>query len=320
MDTVIAHEIVHAFQYTTMSSILGGGITNDEMWFVEGLATTIQGGNGFLSTMIQRSDATVSLSSWNGEYGSAFAAVRVLHEITNGGIQAFIDELESGGSLDDAFDNTIQADAGGLTGVANFATAANFINWFNTSGLVDAYMNDDAEFATGTGATRAGQGNIFTGDLDSTIANDGAIDNPGLYNLIFDTTSETEKFSIQIVANTGQSMDIESFDITSTGLGIGSVDLSLQSSAETAISTFDGAIQKASRRSYYGAVQNRMDQTITNLANAEENLVASESRILDLDMAKEMMNIQKYNILNQAAQAMLAQANQQTQGVLQLLR
>ncbi|MNJ02115.1 putative flagellin YvzB [compost metagenome] len=69
-----------------------------------------------------------------------------------------------------------------------------------------------------------------------------------------------------------------------------------------------------------GAVQNRLEHTINNLQTASENLTAAESRIRDVDMAKEMMDFTKNNILSQAAQAMLAQANQQPQGVLQLLR
>ena len=73
-------------------------------------------------------------------------------------------------------------------------------------------------------------------------------------------------------------------------------------------------------RSYLGAMQNRLEVTIQNIDMTAENLQASESRIRDVDMAKEMMNFTKTNILTQAAQAMLAQANQAPQGVLQLLR
>jgi flagellin len=68
-----------------------------------------------------------------------------------------------------------------------------------------------------------------------------------------------------------------------------------------------------------GAYQNRLDHTINNLSAAEENLTAAESRISDVDMAKEMMNMSKNQILSQAGTAMLAQANQLPQGVLQLL-
>ena len=74
------------------------------------------------------------------------------------------------------------------------------------------------------------------------------------------------------------------------------------------------------QRSLMGAIQNRLEHTINNLSNASEKITAAESRIRDVDMAKEMMSFQKNNIINQAATAMLAQANQQPQGVLQLLR
>jgi flagellin len=93
------------------------------------------------------------------------------------------------------------------------------------------------------------------------------------------------------------------------------------SAADAAIDNFDLAIQAVSTaRSYFGALQNRLEHTIANLNNSSENLTAAESRIRDVDMAKEMMNFQKNNILSQSAQAMLAQANQQPQGILQLLR
>jgi flagellin len=76
----------------------------------------------------------------------------------------------------------------------------------------------------------------------------------------------------------------------------------------------------STERSKLGAMQNRLEHTIANLGTSSENLSASESRVRDVDMAKEMMEFTKNNILSQAAQAMLAQANQQPQGVLQLLR
>ncbi len=98
-------------------------------------------------------------------------------------------------------------------------------------------------------------------------------------------------------------------------------NISTQSAANKTITTINNALEKVSeQRSALGAVQNRLEHTINNLGATEENLTAAESRIRDVDMAKEMMNFTKNNILTQAAQAMLAQANQQPQGVLQLLR
>jgi flagellin len=94
-----------------------------------------------------------------------------------------------------------------------------------------------------------------------------------------------------------------------------------QAGADAAITNINTAItQVSAERSRLGAIQNRLEHTIKNLDNAAENLTASESRIRDVDMAKEMMEFTKNNILQQAAQAMLAQANMQPQGILQLLR
>jgi flagellin len=100
-----------------------------------------------------------------------------------------------------------------------------------------------------------------------------------------------------------------------------SLDVSTAEKASAAISVLDDAIGSvSSARSKLGAYQNRLEHTINNLGASAENLTAAESRIRDVDMAKEMMEFTKNNILSQAAQAMLAQANQQPQGVLQLLR
>lgn len=90
---------------------------------------------------------------------------------------------------------------------------------------------------------------------------------------------------------------------------------------DTQLSIVDAAINQVSaQRGKLGAVQNRLEHTINNLGASAENLTAAESRIRDVDMAKEMSEFTKNNILSQASQAMLAQANQQPQNVLQLLR
>ncbi|HHW70109.1 MAG TPA: flagellin, partial [Clostridiales bacterium] len=99
------------------------------------------------------------------------------------------------------------------------------------------------------------------------------------------------------------------------------IDVSTQEAANTAISTINSAIEAVSaERSKLGAMQNRLEHTIKNLDASAENLQAAESRIRDVDIAKEMMEFTKQSILQQAATAMLAQANQAPQTVLQLLR
>lgn len=150
----------------------------------------------------------------------------------------------------------------------------------------------------------------------------------------------------QIGANSGQSMSLTISDMRSAALGItgnagqqgftktntvtngtndvkaeAALNISTKEDASNAIKVLDKAINSvSSERAKLGAVQNRLEHTINNLGTASENLTAAESRIRDVDMAKEMMEQTKNNILAQAAQAMLAQANQQPQGVLQLLR
>ncbi|WMT40662.1 flagellin [Paenibacillus sp. D2_2] len=102
---------------------------------------------------------------------------------------------------------------------------------------------------------------------------------------------------------------------------VGGTDISTASTASKAITTINTALESVStERSKLGAYQNRLEHTVNNLGASSENLSAAESRIRDVDMAKEMVQFTKNNILTQAAQAMLAQANQQPQGVLQLLR
>ncbi|NMA85032.1 MAG: flagellin [Epulopiscium sp.] len=101
----------------------------------------------------------------------------------------------------------------------------------------------------------------------------------------------------------------------------GGINVSTQEAASKAITTINDALENVSKeRSKLGAMQNRLEHTIKNLDTSSENLQASEARIRDVDMAKEMMEQTKQNILSQAATAMLAQANQAPQGVLQLLR
>ncbi|WP_302653994.1 flagellin [uncultured Clostridium sp.] len=134
------------------------------------------------------------------------------------------------------------------------------------------------------------------------------------------------KVSVQVGANASQSMSIEIGDMRAEALNITNAKgkgLSVENAedANEAITAFDAALNAvSSQRANLGAVQNRLEYTISNLDNTAENLTSAESTLRDVDMAKEMMEYSKNNILNQAAQAMISQANQQPQNVLQLLR
>jgi flagellin len=126
---------------------------------------------------------------------------------------------------------------------------------------------------------------------------------------------------LHIGANEGQNMGVSILDSSSKALGVNRVDLTQQKTADTAITAIDKAINSvSSERSKMGAIINRLDHTIKNLGTTSENMQASESRIRDVDMAKEIMDFTKSQILSQASQAMLAQANMIPQGVLSLLQ
>ena len=134
-------------------------------------------------------------------------------------------------------------------------------------------------------------------------------------------TKDAVKFTFKYnVADMGELA--ANLDLSSRGNGLATANLSLANAkdANYAIDQIDKAINKTSMvRATFGSIQNRLEHKITNLTTTSENLTEAESSIRDTDMASEMMNYTKYNILQQAAQSMLAQANQQPQSILQLL-
>ncbi len=136
-------------------------------------------------------------------------------------------------------------------------------------------------------------------------------------------TAANGGMTLQIGANEGQTMTFAIGDMSATSLGVAGnkVNLSTQDAAKKATTTIDAAIKKvSSQRSQLGAVQNRLEHTISNLDTAAENTQTAESNIRDTDMADTMVEFSKNNILAQAGQSMLAQANQSNQGVLSLLQ
>lgn len=138
-----------------------------------------------------------------------------------------------------------------------------------------------------------------------------------------DYTKAANSLFIQIGANGGQNLEINIDSMTTESLGFinGIPKVTTDLDVNQSIEAIDNAIEKiSSARSNLGALQNRLEHSSRNNLQYEENLTSAESRIRDVDLAKEMMNQTKYSILSQAAQAMLAQANQQSKGVLELLR
>lgn len=208
----------------------------------------------------------------------------------NGGLNGGLEQLQVAGNANDFIAQVdINGDAVAGTGDGRIAVRSNSV--VEVSNLQLSFKDTIAAASTST---------ITVGSSNNTV-------------------------SIHVGANAGQTLEIgiNAMDSVALGLKKDGVNISLMSevSAEDALKVLDGAIGKvSSERSKLGAIQNRLEHTINSLGTSSENLTAAESRLRDVDMAKEMMQFTKNNILSQAAQSMLAQANQQPQGVLQLLR
>lgn len=135
------------------------------------------------------------------------------------------------------------------------------------------------------------------------------------------TTGKGLTFQIGANGVEDQRVTLNVNDMSSTAIGVANADVSTQDAANKAIEMVDSAVKTVSmQRAGLGALQNRLEYTVNNLTTTNENLTAAESQIRDTDMATEMINYTKNNILQQASQAMLAQANQQPQAILQLLQ
>ncbi|MEW9669509.1 flagellin [Ammoniphilus sp. 3BR4] len=140
-------------------------------------------------------------------------------------------------------------------------------------------------------------------------------------NLLDQTGGRSGVFTFQIGANGGQTVDLPLPDLRSATLGVNALNLSSHQNATSALQSIDAAIASVSNeRTKLGAFQNRLEKHLGMIGGSTENLTAAESRIRDANMAMEMTEFTKLNIINQSAQAMLSQANQLPQGVLQLLK
>ncbi len=183
---------------------------------------------------------------------------------------------------------------------------------------VDSLMKEIDRIADGTDFNGT---KLLNGNLASAGGISGnATNNAALSLQVGDTNATFQKVEVSVNSMNTQYIGT---GVTATGSPTSLSAISITSAADAglAIEVIKKAIENVSTaRSGLGALQNRLEHTINNLGVTTENMNAAESRIRDTDMAKEMMNFTKNNILTQAAQAMLAQANQVPQGVLQLLR
>ena len=194
------------------------------------------------------------------------------------------------------------------------------------NGKTYEFVKDASAEPTKKGATAV----LVGADNGATLGNlNKALESTGIKaeyknnNLVFSATKNGAGLTLQIGDTSADfnQMNVSVSDMHTAALGIADLDISTQAGAKAAVDKIKSAINSvSSTRGGLGAIQNRLEHTINNLSVTSENMTAAESRIRDVDMANEMMAYTKNNILVQSSQAMLAQANQLPQGVLQLLQ
>ncbi|MBO1511733.1 flagellinolysin [Metabacillus bambusae] len=359
LDRTIAHEMVHAVFDRTLNmdqDLNNDGSFGDlavPKWFNEGSAEYLKGGAdrlfGEVRNLISGGDtvdeaiddvlnAVGNGQSWGGEslnYAAAYAAVRYLDaniSAESGGsltdYKDFLGALYNGGARDKSVDDIFNS-LSSTNPSTSWGSLTDFINDFKTNGhafVKSIYTDYDTAYtAAGGDVSAIDVGSIITGKnadnvVEDTLVAPGTSDDP-MQNWIeiFPSTTENDApLSFHIGANSSQTMDVALAKTDSASLGLNNVDVSAD--AQSGITSFDNAITTVSGiRSRFGAMTNRLEHALSVSLNSQENITASESRIRDVDMAQEMMNQTKNSILSKATQAMLAQANQQPQGVLQLL-
>ena len=194
------------------------------------------------------------------------------------------------------------------------------------NGKTYEFVKDASTEPTKKGATAVvvGANNDATlGNLNKALESAGIKAEYDTNDIIFSATKNGAGLTLQIGDTSADfnQMTVSVSDMHTAALGIADIDISTQAGAKTAVGKIKSAINSvSSTRGDLGAIQNRLEHTINNLSVTSENMTAAESRIRDVDMANEMMAYTKNNILVQSSQAMLAQANQLPQGVLQLLQ
>jgi len=273
----------------------------------KGIDSIVTSGTGVLGTMTAAAAGTAGTNNYNGK---AITAATDSDLTVNGTLlKVTIPTVANGATmaatataLETAVNNAITAYN---TSTGKTAGQEGYLEKVTLKATEDGRFSITSESGPVTLADRAGK--TAVADLGLSSAQTEASGNGGM--------------TFQIGANAGQTITFGVNDMRSAALGVAGVDVSSAAGAQNALKSLDTAIKSvSSERAKLGAVQNRLEHTINNLGTSSENLTAAESRIRDVDMAKEMMSQTKNSILSQAAQAMLAQANQQPQGVLQLLR
>ncbi len=347
LESTIAHELMHSvMQYTMTDQMSGrGGAEKFPEWFTEGTAQLSGGGfpTNWNAELAQIAANLTSATDTSHDteianylkkytvagrpYGHGYLASAYIGYLANGsgtvsgpGIAAGMDKIfgeiinnntklysaisqhtvgkiSSLSSLEQLFK---QADADLVEFVRELAFASN--------GGAGSVITNSLSDPSMIGSTVTGNQAFYVTDVATKPTGSGAASTTGIQLMVGSDNMEDNIIHVEL------------YQMNPDSLGLADTNVSDQESARSAIDEINDAIdQLSSIRSYYGALQNRLEHTVSNLSNTVENLTASESRIRDTDMAKAMMEYTRNSILVQSSQAMLAQANQQPSSVLQLL-
>ena len=315
-DRVIAHEMVHAVMEDNMD------LGSMPWWFIEGTAEFIHGADDRVAADFTTASALVNAAptvqpSTSLEYSSAYVAVRFLHEQTTGGIKSIMTQLKDGATFDEA-----------LAATTGFTNATDFLNTYK-SAAGESYVqalwdggyfdNDD----TGAiGGADADDGSVLT--ATSVIPDTGGYTYDPLSGFEetwpggFDQTVTYNSFGLQVGENNGDRLNISIGATTVNALGLASINVATD--PNTVIDKVDLALTYLNeQRGGVGAAINRLGHLINVNAINIETTSDARSRILDADFAHETGELARRQILQQASQSMLAQANTTSRQVLSLL-
>ncbi len=347
LESTLAHEIMHSvMQYTMTDQMSGrGGSERFPEWFSEGTAQLAGGGfpthwndtliniaNTLNSATDTSKDAEIanylrSYSVAGRPYGHGYLASAYIGYLAGGA--GAVDGTTIAKGMNKVFEEITQNKAS-LFGAISTATGGKITS---QGGLESLFRNGNSDLVAFVRQlaynSKNGSGSVIANSLgDADIIGNNPLGDQEFY-LTDNPTKPTGKGiastrGIQLMVGcdneSASIINVELFRMNTDSLGLTLTNVLDQDSSREAIEQVNNAIDELSSiRSYYGALQNRLEHTVSNLSNTIENLTAAESRIRDTDMAKSMMSYMRNSILVQSSQAMLAQANQQPSSVLQLL-
>jgi flagellin len=331
LDRIVAHELMHTVQrnnfYNTSKNSM---VTDIPQWFSEGLAEAINGASDTRFNSASASQASIvnGLNNPNASpYNMGYLAVMYLDNFkgaTGKGIKELLADMKTTKSFETSVNNVFEQTSADILAQMRSEAAGDFTAFLNKAGVPDLGNGTTSHALNGVSGNK--DTIINNGSSSSSFNEDGDTFTNGGFSIGVTWPKSTtggpgNSFHLQIGANAAQSLYITIPNISSGILfGDAGIDVTNTENAVTAIETADNGLSYITEiRASLGAYQNRLEYNMSSLDISAENLSASESRIRDADMGKEMMRLTKANVLQQAATSMLAQNNTAPQSVLQLL-